>query len=100
MDISMPAGFPEQEFRAFLAAARPFFPAFLSYETLDDPWERFWQFDRSWQAVRYRYRICSESNDEFRALVTSADDAWRQGVSSDEEFKYRIERRVYTCFTL
>lgn len=94
----MPAAFPEQEFRAFLATARAFLPAFLSYETLDDPWERFWQFDCSWQAVRYRYRICSESNDEFRSLVANSGDAWREGLSTDEEFKYRIERHIYTFF--
>jgi hypothetical protein len=98
MDIVMPAAFPEQEFRAFLVAARAFLPAFLSYETLEDPWERFWQFDRSWQAVRYRYRICSEANEEFRAFLANADDAWKEGRSKDEEFKYQLERCIYMFF--
>jgi len=51
MDIVMPAAFPEREFPALLIAARAFFPALLSYETLYDSRERFWQFDRSYQAV-------------------------------------------------
>lgn len=98
MGNATPAVFPEQEFHAFLVAARAFFPPFLGHEMLDDEWERFWQFDRSYQAVRYRYRLCSESNDEFRSLLANADDEWREGISDDQELRYQIERAVYTFF--
>ena len=94
----MPAGFPEQEFHAFLVAARAFLPPFLSHEMLDDEWERFWQFDRSYQAVRYRYRLCAESNGEFRSLLANAGDRWKEGLSDDQELRYQIERCVYIFF--
>src|SRR5205807_7659956 len=71
MDITMPASFPMDEFRAFGFATIPFFPNMLSGDDLNDPLRRRSHCTASWQAVRYRYRLCSECNDEFRALVTN-----------------------------
>ena len=61
----MPAAFPETEFRAFAKGASTFFPDLLSDENLYDPLARRWHFDRVWEAVRYRYRLCAECNEEF-----------------------------------
>ena len=63
--------FPMDEFRAFGLATSPFFPRTLSDEDMNDPLHRRTHFDRSWQAVRYRYRSAAESSDEFKALLAN-----------------------------
>ena len=68
-----------------------------SEESMFDPQEKRTQFSWSWQAVRYRYRICSECNDEFKALLANASESWRMGVG-DEELTYNIERSTYIFF--
>lgn len=94
----MPPPFPETEFRAFGLAAINFFPAMMSEEALFDPQEKKRHFDWSWQAVRYRYRSCSECQDEFKALLADpSGEAWRDGFS-DEEVTYRLERCIYMFF--
>jgi hypothetical protein len=97
MDITMPASFPETEFRAFGIAASNFFPGLLSDEVLYDPQEKRRQFDLSWQAVRYRYRSCAECSDEFKALLDSPSEMWQAGWG-DEELTYKLERCVYVFF--
>jgi hypothetical protein len=79
MDFTMPATFPETEFRAFWLGASAFFPAVASDEALFDPQEKRRHFDWSLQAVRYRYRSCAEYQDEFKALLDNASDMWRAG---------------------
>src|SRR5437899_2587730 len=97
MDIDIPPAYPEKEFRAFGVAATTFFPALMSTEDLFDPQEKKRHFDWSWQAVRYRYRICAECNDEFKALLASASEPWRAGWG-DEELTYSLERCIYMFF--
>lgn len=97
MDISMPSGFPEAEFRTFGLAAHAFFPDLVSDENLNDPLERRTQFDRAWQAVRYRYRLCAESSEEFRSLLANASESWRADAG-DEELTYKLERCIYVFF--
>jgi len=97
MDITMPASFPETEFRAFGIAASNFFPGLLSDEVLYDPQERRRHFDLSWQAVRYRYRSCAECSDEFKALLDSPSEMWQAGWG-DEELTYKLERCIYVFF--
>jgi len=89
--------FPESEFRAFAIAANAFFPALLSDEALFDPWERRRHFDWSWQAVRYRYRLCAECCAEFEALLADPSEAWLAGWG-DEELNYKIDRCIYMFF--
>jgi hypothetical protein len=48
--------------------------------------------------VRYRYRICAESADEFKALLADASDEWREGFGGDEGLVYRLERCIYVFF--
>jgi hypothetical protein len=96
-DIVMPPAFPESEFRGFGLAAQRFFPALMSDEALFDPQEKRRHFDWSWQAVRYRYRGCSECQDEFRLLLGNASAAWRAGLG-DEELTYKLERCIYIFF--
>jgi hypothetical protein len=74
MDISMPSDFPLNDFRAFGLAAQTYFPTLVSDE--DDPQRRLRHFQCSWQAVRYRYRLCSECSEEFSALPFNPSDAW------------------------
>jgi hypothetical protein len=45
----------------------------------------------AWLAVRYRYRICAECNDEFKALLANASQLWR-AWTADEEQNYKLER--------
>lgn len=97
MDITMPATFPEREFRAFGIAASNFFPGLLSDEVLYDPQEKRRHFDLSWQAVRYRYRSCAECSDEFKALLDSPSEMWQAGWG-DEELTYKLERSIYIFF--
>ena len=93
----MPSAFPETDFRAFGVAASQFFPAMMSDEALFDPEEKRRQFDWSWQAVRYRYRSCAESNDEFKSLLLNPSDVWKAGFG-DEELTYKLERSIYVFF--
>ncbi|MGH9354489.1 MAG: hypothetical protein ACRD2G_20350 [Terriglobia bacterium] len=94
----MPASFPLDEWRAFLRAARAFFPSVTSDEALFDPQKKLQHFDWSWQAVRYRYRTCAECNDEFKALLNNASEMWRSGWGDDEELIYKLERCIYQFF--
>jgi hypothetical protein len=96
MDIVMPAAFPVA-FRDFGLATRPFFPKLQSDADLSDPLKRRAHLDSSWQAVRYRYRICAESNDEFRSLLANPSESWKAGWG-DEELNYKLDRCVYTFF--
>ena len=97
MDMTMPASFPETEFRAFGIAASNFFPALLSDEALYDPQEKRRYFDWSWQAVRYRYRTCAECSDDFKALLDNPSEMWQAGWG-DEEMSYKLERCIYIFF--
>src|SRR6266480_1420461 len=97
MNFTMPLTFPDSEFWTFGFAAGNFFPGLLSDEVLHDPQEKRRHFDLAWQAVRYRYRICSECNDEFRALLDNPSDAWQSGWG-DEELTYKLERCIYVFF--
>jgi len=97
MDVAMPPAFPLEDFRAFGVAASRFFPDLLSDEDLSDPLEKRRHFDWSWQAVRYRYRICAECNDDFKTLLANASESWRSGWG-DEELNYRLERCIYIFF--
>jgi hypothetical protein len=92
-----PTAFPELQFQSFGIGASAFFPKLLSDEDLNDPLERRRHFERAWQAVRYRYRLCAECNDEFKALLTNASELWRAGLS-DEEQNYKLERCIYVFF--
>jgi hypothetical protein len=97
MDIVMPPEFPDTKFRAFLRAADKFFPALISDAALFDPEEKRRHFEWSWQAVRYRYRNCTECRDEFKTLHANASEAWRAGCG-DEELTYKLERCIYMFF--
>jgi hypothetical protein len=97
MDITMPASFPETEFRAFGIAASNFFPGLLSDEVLYDPQEKRRHFDLSWQAVRYRYRSCAECSDKFKVLLDNPSEMWQAGWG-DEELTYKLERCIYIFF--
>lgn len=99
MDITMPATFPETDFRAFGIAATEFFPGLISDEALFDPQEKRRHFDSSWQAVRYRYRSCAECNDEFKALLGNPAGDWWKAGGTDEELVYKLERCIYVFFT-
>lgn len=97
IDISMPAEFPMRTFRLFGIAASRFFPAIGSREWLLDQ-SSTTHFKWSWQAVRYRFRTCSECANEFRALVGSASEDWLKGNEQNEELTYRVERCIYNFF--
>jgi hypothetical protein len=96
MDISMPPDFPTTDFRAFAIAAQGFFPKLLSDEDLNDPQE-LRHFPWTGQAVRYRYRLCYDSSEEFSALLINPNEAWSK-ISIDEELSYRLERCIYVFF--
>jgi hypothetical protein len=97
MDTVMPPEFPDAEFHAFGTGAGAYFPKLLSDEDLNDSFQRLWHFNRAWEAVRYRYRICAECNDEFKALLASASELWR-AWAADEEQNYKLERCIYIFF--
>ncbi len=75
----------------------PFFPKILSDADLNDPLKRRMHNDWSYLAVLYRYRICSECNDEFKTLVANPSELWT-ATWGDEEFSYKLERCIYTFF--
>lgn len=93
----MPASFPGDDFVAFGRAASRFFPELLSLEYHDDRLEKGQHFERAWQAVRYRYRLCVECDGEFRSLLASPSERWQAGWG-DEELTYGLERCVYVFF--
>jgi hypothetical protein len=97
MDISMPPDFPLIDFRAFGIAAQSFFPKLLSDEDLNDPQEKLRHFQWAWQAVRYRYRLCYDSSEEFSALLINPNEARSKG-GIDEELSYKLERCIYVFF--
>jgi hypothetical protein len=97
MDISMPPDFPLIDFRAFGIAAQSFFPKLLSDEDLNDPQEKLRHFQWAWQAVRYRYRLCYDSSEEFSALLINPNETWSRG-GIDEELSYKLERCSYVFF--
>lgn len=68
-------------------------------KNLSDPLEKRRQFERSWQAVRYRYRSCAECQVEFKALLDNASEAWWATGLGDEELTYKLERFICLFFT-
>lgn len=94
----MPTSFPDTDFRAYGIAAEGRFAPLMSDDNLYDPLEKRGHFDKSWQAVRYRYRSCAESSDEFKTLLANASEMWNAGWG-DEELSYRLERCIYQFFT-
>jgi hypothetical protein len=98
MSFVPPKDFPQELFQEFGTHASEFFPAALSDESLNDPQQRRHQFVGSWQAVRFRYRACSEANEEFKSLFQNASGLWREW-NADEEHSYKMERCLYTFFT-
>jgi hypothetical protein len=96
-EVEISSTFPESDFRAFAVAASAFFPTLLSDENLADESERRRHFDWSWQAVRYRYRLCTECCGEFKALFAKPSESWSVGWI-DEELDYKIERCIYVFF--
>jgi hypothetical protein len=98
MPLAMPPGFPEEPFMNFGRLASASFSPPLSHEALFDPLQRRTQFEQAWQAVRHRYRLCAECNDEFKTLIGNASEIWRQSSMADEEQNYRVERCIYTFF--
>jgi len=95
MRMTMPASFPEEAFLKFGAAAPSFLPRILSDEYMTDSGERMQHFNLSWQAVRYRYRTCTECDAEFKAMLAAQRD-WEL---SDDERNYKLGRCVYEFFT-
>ncbi len=88
----MPASFPMDEFRKFGKAAVTFFPRALTTPEALDRQQRRLQSDWAWQAVRDRYRLCSECNDEFKVLCDLEE------TSQVGELQYEQERCIYTFF--
>jgi hypothetical protein len=80
MDISMPYDFPLKDFRAFDLGSQSFFAKLLSDENLNDPQEKPRHFQWAWQAVRYHYRLCFDSSEEFSALLVNAGRAGARTV--------------------
>jgi hypothetical protein len=96
MDIVMPSAFPATEFQAFAKAAATLFLPFVSKENVFDPQETRRQFEWAWQAVRYRYRLCTECNEKVKALMADPSQMWQAGM--DEEVMYKLERCIYVFF--
>ena len=97
MDFTLRPSFPEVEFRAFGVAARGCSRRCSATKSLYDSLEKRRHFDWSWQAVRYRYRGCTECSEEFKALLDDASQAFVSGMG-DEELTYRLERCIYVFF--
>ncbi len=74
------------------------FPYALSVEALTDPLERSQHFDLAWRAVRYRYRLCAECNEEFKSSVTNASELWREWSALDDEHTFKVDRSIYIFF--
>ena len=97
MNFVIPEQFPQYAFQDFGKLASELFPGILSEEAATDPLQRQHQFLKSWVAVRYRYRACSEANEEFKSLFANATELFREW-NFDEEYWYKIERCLYTFF--
>jgi len=95
--FSIPSTFPYDAFQEFGKLASNLFPAVLSDENLDDPFQRQQHFERAWLAVRYRYRASSEQNEAFKALIENNTDLCREWVA-DEEQNYKQEQCLYHFF--
>jgi hypothetical protein len=93
----MPPTFPQNAFQEFGKRASKFFPTILSDDDLNDPLQKRQHFERAWLAVRYRYRACSEYNEEYKALLVNPSDLWREW-SADEEQNYQLEKSLYQFF--
>lgn len=93
MSFMMPLAFPGDAFNEFGKLASKLFPSRLSDEDIEDPFQKQPHFQRTWLAVRYRYRSCSEHNEEFKVILSAAmaDDAWREW-SKGEEHHCRLEQ--------
>jgi hypothetical protein len=96
-NFTMPPSFPMEEFRKFGIATGRFFPKMGSPEDDTDPLTRRAHCTASWQAVRYRYRLCNECSNEFKALLANPGEMWAAGWG-DEELSYKLERCIYTFF--
>ncbi|MCX5867933.1 MAG: hypothetical protein NT009_10765 [Proteobacteria bacterium] len=48
-------------------------------------------------AVEYRYRTCAELNEEFKTLLSGANNLWKEW-GDDEELNYKLERCLYGFF--
>ena len=97
MFIEMPSSFPKDKFQQFGLLSAEVFPAPWSDEDLNDPLQRRQHSDRSYMAVCYRYRTCTECNEEFKALLANAPDSWREW-NHHPELAYKLERCLYTFF--
>lgn len=110
MGFAMPRAFPETEFQAFAIAANDFPPKFPSLEYLSaqmnpetatpvqlDRLKKKQHLEGALQAVRYRYRLCTECSEEFKALLASPSQMW-QARTGDEELMYKLERCIYVFF--
>jgi hypothetical protein len=89
----MPPTFPEEIFREFRKSVGGLFP---NVRQVDNSPERD-QFVLSTLAAGHRYRTCVECNEEFRTLVITAPEIWREW-NLDPEHAYRVERCLYTFF--
>lgn len=98
MFISMPPQFPNQKLQEFGLCAAKLFPAMLSDEFLADPLLMRQHFNQAFRAICYRYRSCSESNEQFKTLVHGAGESFGE-CGSDQEFEYQLERCSYAFFT-
>ena len=94
----MPPDFPDAPFLKFGQLAGACFPPALSDEALADPLQRGQHFDLAWRAVRYRYRLCAECNDEFKSAVANAPELWREWSALDDEHAFRVDRSIYMFF--
>ncbi len=97
MSLSMPQTFPECEFQEFAKYAGNFFPEILSEKNLSDPYQKREHFQRALLAICHRYRVCSEQNAAFKAIIDDAGDLWREW-GADEEQNYKVEQCLYYFF--
>lgn len=97
MKFIPPKDFPQEFFQDFGKYALELFPGLLSEEAGADKFQRQNQFLKSWTAVRYRYRACSEANEEFKFLFANSSEFFGEW-NSNEEHWYKVERCLYTFF--
>ena len=100
MDFMVPKTFPQNDFLEFGKLASAFFPSLLSDDNLNDPHKKLSHFQMAWLAVRYRYRACSEYNEEFKRVFAAAmeSDLFREW-SEGEEHHYALNKCLYGFFT-
>ena len=96
----MPSTFPQCTFQDFGKLAVTFFPPLMSNENLNDSCQKLLHFQNAWQAVRYRYRTCSEQNETFKMLFTNSMDCdlWREWTEG-EDHNFKLEQCLYNFFT-